>query len=43
MKTVLKSRLKRETTMTAAEEGIVFASLVCGLVERQPENTSSPQ
>ncbi|XP_076469710.1 uncharacterized protein LOC143300038 [Babylonia areolata] len=38
MKLVLRSRLKRERSLTAAEEGIVFAALACGLAERQTES-----
>ncbi|KAL8585441.1 hypothetical protein ACOMHN_024602 [Nucella lapillus] len=43
MKLVLKSRLKRETSVTAAEEGLVFAALACGLAERQGESTHAAQ
>ena len=39
----VKSRLKRERTVTAAEEGLLFSALACGLVERQAEDVSAAQ
>ena len=43
MKVTVKSRLRRETTVTAAEEGLVFSALACGLVERQAEDVTAAQ
>ena len=43
MKVSVKSRLKRERTVTAAEEGLLFSALACGLVERQAEDVSAAQ
>ncbi|XP_070192500.1 trichohyalin-like isoform X3 [Littorina saxatilis] len=42
-KLALKSRMEREKIITAAEEGVEFAALACGLVERQAEDVSTPQ